>query len=100
MSVSQTISVATILREHVTLEVESIDRMYLNVYVPLLQRAAGVVGVVRHQRGATFASAALMEPISHALPLSPRWSAMLTCRGCRSSPSPRGSAKMRARRST
>jgi len=28
MSVSQSTSVATILREHVTLEVESIDRMY------------------------------------------------------------------------
>jgi hypothetical protein len=32
-------AVATILREHVMLEVESIDRMYLNVYVPQLQRA-------------------------------------------------------------
>ncbi len=31
MSVSQTTSVATILREHVTLDIESIDRMYLNV---------------------------------------------------------------------
>ncbi len=41
MSVSQSMSVATILREHVTLEIGSIDRMYLNVYVPLLQRAAG-----------------------------------------------------------
>ncbi len=30
-------SVAEILKEHVTLEVESIDRMYLNVYVPGLQ---------------------------------------------------------------
>ena len=29
-------SVAKILDEHVTLEVEGIDRMYLNVYVPLL----------------------------------------------------------------
>jgi hypothetical protein len=66
MSVSQSTSVATILREHVTLEVESIDRMYLNVYVPLLQRAAGVVGFFRHHRGATFASSALMEPISTA----------------------------------
>ena len=66
MSVSQSTSVATILREHVTLEVESIDRMYLNVYVPLLQRAAGVVTFFRHHRGATFASSALMEPISTA----------------------------------
>ena len=30
-------SVAEVLREHVVLEVEAIDRMYLNVYVPHLQ---------------------------------------------------------------
>jgi hypothetical protein len=40
MSIPQT--VAEVLREHVTLEVEGIDRMYLNVYVPALQRAGGV----------------------------------------------------------
>ncbi len=39
---------------------------YLNVYVPVLQRAAGVVGFFRRHRGATFASSALMEPISTA----------------------------------
>lgn len=66
MSVSQSTSVATILREHVTLEVESIDRMYLNVYVPLLQSAAGVAHFFRAHRGATFASSALMDPISAA----------------------------------
>jgi len=32
-------SVAEVLAEHVTLEVEGIDRMYLNVYVP--RAAAG-----------------------------------------------------------
>ena len=31
-------SVAEVLAEHVTLEVEGIDRMYLNVYIPGLQR--------------------------------------------------------------
>ena len=35
-------SVADILREHVTLEVEGIDRMYLNAYVPGLQYESGV----------------------------------------------------------
>jgi hypothetical protein len=35
-------SVADILREHVTLEVEGIDRMYLNAYGPGLQYASGV----------------------------------------------------------
>src|SRR5712692_4257129 len=59
-------SAATILREHVTLELESIDRMYLNVYVPQLQRAQGVVSFFRYHRGATFASSALMEPITAA----------------------------------
>jgi hypothetical protein len=31
-------SVAEILGKHVSLSVEGIDRMYLNVYVPTLQR--------------------------------------------------------------
>ena len=35
-------SVAEVLTEHVTLELESIDRLYLNLYVPLLQTAGGV----------------------------------------------------------
>ena len=35
MSVPQT--VAEVLAKHVVLEVESIDRMYLNIYVPPLQ---------------------------------------------------------------
>lgn len=63
---SVTHSVAHILRERVTLTVESIDRMYLNVYVPKLQRVLGVVGFFREQRGATFASSALMEPLTTA----------------------------------
>ncbi|MBI4730477.1 MAG: hypothetical protein HY775_13410, partial [Acidobacteria bacterium] len=57
-------SVAQILSEHVTLEIEGIDRMYLNLYVPQLQYEQGVVGFFRNHRGATFASSALMDPIS------------------------------------
>jgi hypothetical protein len=37
-------SVADLLRDHVVLELESIDRMYLNVYVPHLQTVGAVVG--------------------------------------------------------
>lgn len=59
-------TVAEILREHVTLEVESIDRMYLNVYVPALQYEKGVVGFFRYHRGQTFASSALMAPMTRA----------------------------------
>ena len=34
-------NVADVLRDHVVLELEGIDRMYLNVYVPRLQALAG-----------------------------------------------------------
>ena len=54
-------SVATLLREHVTLEVQGIDRMYLNVYMPNLQRDVGVVVFFRKHRAATFVSSVLME---------------------------------------
>ena len=62
MSIPQ--SVAAVLREHVTLEIEGIDRMYLNVYVPQLQREGGVASFFRFHRGYPFASSALMDPIS------------------------------------
>lgn len=57
-------SVAEVLAEHVTLEVEGIDRMYLNVYVPALQRAGGVASFFRFHLGHRFASSALMDPIT------------------------------------
>ncbi len=57
-------SVAQVLAEHVTLEVEGIDRMYLNVYFPQLQREQGVASFFRFHRGHQFASSALMDPIS------------------------------------
>jgi hypothetical protein len=37
-------SVDDVLAEHVRFEIECIDRMYVNVYVPQLQFAAGLVG--------------------------------------------------------
>jgi hypothetical protein len=37
-------TVAEVLSEHVVFEVECIDRMYLNVYVPQLQHAGGAEG--------------------------------------------------------
>lgn len=64
MSIPQ--SVATLLSKHVTLELESIDRMYLHGYVPRLQSGAGVAHYFRKYRGQPFVSSALMEPISAA----------------------------------
>ncbi len=65
MSVTR-ISLAELLGEHVTLEVESIDRMYLNVYVPNLQRESGASWFLKQQRQSPVASSAAMAPISRA----------------------------------
>jgi hypothetical protein len=59
-------SVAEVLKSHVTLEVEGIDRMYLNVYQPRLQTERGVASFFRFHRGELFASSALMNPMSKA----------------------------------
>ncbi|HKB36824.1 MAG TPA: hypothetical protein VKD72_10235 [Gemmataceae bacterium] len=64
MSVPRT--VADVLRQHVTLEVEGIDRMYLNVYQPRLQCEGQVAAFFRRHRGHTFASSALMDPMTKA----------------------------------
>ncbi len=57
-------SVGDVLDDHVTLEVECVDRMYLNLYVPKLVYPAGVVGFFKYHRGMPFVSGALMDPIS------------------------------------
>lgn len=64
MSVAQ--SVAAVLRDHVTLELQGIDRMYLNVLVPSLQYPGGVSTFFRFHRKALFASSSLMAPITKA----------------------------------
>src|SRR5258708_2154056 len=57
-------TVAEVIRRHVTLEVEGIDRLYLNVYQPKLQCERGVASFFRFHRGHNFVSSVLMEPIS------------------------------------
>src|SRR3990170_286483 len=65
-NMSLPLTAAEVLREHVTLELESIDRMYLNLYVPELQRELGVVSFFRYHRKNRFASSALMSPMTRA----------------------------------
>src|SRR6201987_4306044 len=60
-------SVAGILRNHVLLELEGIDRMYLNVFVPVLQAVEGVLKFIRIHRGHPVASTAMVEPITRRL---------------------------------
>ncbi len=55
---------AEVLRDHVVLETESIDRMYLNLHVPHLQRELGVVGFFRAHRRCPMTSGALMAPMT------------------------------------
>jgi hypothetical protein len=57
-------NVAEIIRQHVTLEVEGIDRMYLNAYVPGLQTEGGFVHFVRNHLGFPIASTAVIAPMS------------------------------------
>ena len=59
-------SVCEVLHDHVVLESESIDRMYLNVYVPQLQRVGGVVWYLRGHLGQRFASTAAVAPKTDA----------------------------------
>jgi hypothetical protein len=64
MSVAR--SVADVLRDHVVLELEAIDRMYLNVHVPQLQTVGAVVGYLRVHRGQRFASTTAVTPMTEA----------------------------------
>src|SRR4051812_7341545 len=64
MSVAR--SVAEVLERHVTFSIECIDRMYLNLYVPMLQTEGGVAHFWRNHREYAFASSALMAPMSRA----------------------------------
>src|SRR4051812_8025591 len=57
-------SVVDVLADHVVFEVECIDRMYLNVYVPGLQYDAGLVAYVHQQLGLPIASTAPLGKIS------------------------------------
>jgi hypothetical protein len=59
-------TVSEVIAEHVVFEVECIDRMYLNVYVPQLQYPAGIVGYLRRQLGLPVASTAPLGTLTDA----------------------------------
>jgi hypothetical protein len=59
-------SAADVVGDHVVLELEAIDRMYLNVYVPYLQTAGAVAGYLRVQHGQRFASTTAVAPMTEA----------------------------------
>ncbi|MGH3305694.1 MAG: hypothetical protein ACRDOK_29325, partial [Streptosporangiaceae bacterium] len=57
-------SVADVLSDHLLFELESIDRLYCNLYVPQLQRAEGIVGFIHGHLGKPIASTAVIAPMS------------------------------------
>src|SRR5712691_7729231 len=59
-------TVADVLSDHVRFEVESIDRVYLNLWQPRLAYGGGVAGFFTGHRGNVYASTALMDPMSKA----------------------------------
>lgn len=69
MTLAHSASVAEILREHVTPDVEGIDRMYLNAVVPLLQSEGGIAWFFREYRGKGYS---LRSSDRYALWLAPR----------------------------
>ena len=59
-------TVGALLNDRVTLDLEGIDRLYLNLYQPRLQTGGGVATFFKVHRGAKVASTVLMAPISRA----------------------------------
>jgi DNA-binding transcriptional ArsR family regulator len=59
-------TVSDVLADHVVFEIECIDRMYCNVYVPQLQHAGGLIGYIQRQLGLPIASTAPLGRITDA----------------------------------
>jgi hypothetical protein len=57
---------AEVLGKHIVLETESIDRMYLNVFVGRLQILEGALHFIRQQRKAKVLSTNAVEPMTRA----------------------------------
>jgi len=59
-------NVAEIIRDHVTLQVRCVDRLYLNGYVPALQSGGGVVAFLREACGFPLPSPAGLGQVTDA----------------------------------
>jgi hypothetical protein len=57
-------NVAELIRDHVTVEVECVDRLYLNGYIPTLQTPEQLVAFLRRHRGHPIPSPKLLGDIS------------------------------------
>jgi hypothetical protein len=87
------VTVNGLLEGHVGLDVECLDRIYLNGYVPNLQVSGQVVNFLTHHLGYPIASPAVFEKIGTRFRAQVRDFAAE--RGCRWCASPRGTARLR-----
>ena len=82
---AQVVTVDDILDGHVALDIQCLDRIYLNAYIPRLQTSAQVVAFLSRHLGYPFPSPALFNQIGSASagrsPATPR---PTTSRGCSS----------------
>ena len=60
------LTVKDILTGKITLDIECIDRVYLNGYVPHLQMPGGLIGFIREQMGYPIPSPMLLPPVTQA----------------------------------
>ena len=66
--VQRVVTVNDVLDGHVALDIECLDRIYLNAYVPILQTSAQVVAFLSGHLGFPFPSPALFRQIGRAVP--------------------------------
>ena len=57
-------TIPELLRDHVSLDIECVDRVYLNGYLPMMQTSGALVYFLERHRGAMIASPALLGEIS------------------------------------
>ena len=65
---ARVLTVNDALDGHVVLDIECLDRIYLNAYVPILQSSGQVVAFMTQHLGMPIPSPALMEKISTRRP--------------------------------
>ena len=60
-------TIPELLRDHVSLDLECVDRVYMNGYIPTLQSSGGLVYFLEHHRGQLIASPVLLGEITQNL---------------------------------
>jgi hypothetical protein len=64
------LTIPELLRDHVTLDIECVDRVYLNGYIPTLQTSGSLVYFLEQHRGNLIASPVLLNNITKAFAAS------------------------------